>query len=561
MGGGPSALFVYKRLVESQDLNFTVKIFEVKSTLGSGMPYSPDGANVEHITNVSCNEIPELPTSMSDWIQTLPQECLNRFGLDKEAFSAYKVLPRLLFGKYLASQFDRLIVEAASRGIATEVHCGTKIIDIRDDGQQVQVMTSGRQCFEFDAVLICTGHAWPSVHEGTVPQYFDSPYPPSKLGLRLNHPVAIRGSSLTAIDAIRTLARHNGTFVWTGPDKLAFHAHHDAERFKVVMHSRNGLLPCIRFHLDDPRFARQSLLSPEALSRHMAENDGFLSLDFIFDEDFKKSLREKDPDVHETIKDMNIEQFVGSMMDMRERVEPFLLFKAEYAEAEQSIERRRSVHWKELLALLSFAMNYPAKHLSAEDMQRLQCVLMPLISIVIAFIPQSSCRELLALHDAGKLDLIPVGSESRVEPHPDGGITYHRKDESGISHETRYETYIDCVGQRHLSFDEFPFRSLVASGSVVPARLRFRSAERARALIEAGNQDIECGGGDRYYLRVPGIAISDRFQVIDRAGNANDRIYVMAVPYIGGYNPDYSGLDFCEEASKIVVRSMLRQAD
>jgi hypothetical protein len=293
----------------------------------------------------------------------------------------------------------------------------------------------------------------------------------------------------------------------------------------------------------------------------MAENDGFLSLDFIFDEDFKKSLREKDPDVHETIKDMNIEQFVGSMMDMRERVEPFLLFKAEYAEAEQSIERRRSVHWKELLALLSFAMNYPAKHLSAEDMQRLQSVLMPLISIVIAFIPQSSCRELLALHDAGKLDLIPVGSESRVEPHPDGGITYHRKDESGISHETRYETYIDCVGQRHLSFDEFPFRSLVASGSVVPARLRFRSAERARALIEAGNQDIECGGGDQYYLRVPGIAISDRFQVIDRAGNANDRIYVMAVPYIGGYNPDYSGLDFCEEASKIVVRSMLRQAD
>jgi hypothetical protein len=24
----------------------------------------------------------------------------------------------------------------------------------------------------------------------------------------------------------------------------------------------------------------------------------------------------------------------------------------------------------------------------------------------------------------------------------------------------------------------------------------------------------------------------------------------MALPYIGGFNPDYSGLDFCEQASE-----------
>jgi len=166
----------------------------------------------------------------------------------------------------------------------------------------------------------------------------------------------------------------------------------------------------------------------------------------------------------------------------------------------------------------------------------------------------------MALHDAGKLELIPVGDDSRVEPHPDGGITYYRKDEAGIAHKTRYETYIDCVGQRHLSFDEFPFRSLVTGGSVVPARLRFRCPDRARAQLEAGNKDIECDGGEQYYLKVPGIAISDRFQIIDQAGVANNRIFVMAVPYIGGYNPDYSGLDFCEEASKIVVRNMLNAA-
>jgi hypothetical protein len=30
----------------------------------------------------------------------------------------------------------------------------------------------------------------------------------------------------------------------------------------------------------------------------------------------------------------------------------------------------------------------------------------------------------------------------------------------------------------------------------------------------------------------------------------------MAVPYIGGFNPDYSGLDFGEEASMHIIRSI-----
>ena len=34
-------------------------------------------------------------------------------------------------------------------------------------------------------------------------------------------------------------------------------------------------------------------------------------------------------------------------------------------------------------------------------------------------------------------------------------------------------------------------------------------------------------------------------------------LYIMAVPYIGGFNPDYSGLDFCENASKAIVEDLL----
>ena len=63
-----------------------------------------------------------------------------------------------------------------------------------------------------------------------------------------------------------------------------------------------------------------------------------------------------------------------------------------------------------------------------------------------------------------------------------------------------------------------------------------------------------------YYLKVAGITINDYFQVVDSFGALNERIYMMAVPYIGGYNPDYSGLDFGEAASSKISEGILQSA-
>ena len=69
IGGGPAALFMYKRIIdESSCQDVEIDIYERKNHLGMGMPYSYEGANDEHVTNVSDNEIPELPESVSDWI-------------------------------------------------------------------------------------------------------------------------------------------------------------------------------------------------------------------------------------------------------------------------------------------------------------------------------------------------------------------------------------------------------------------------------------------------------------------------------------------------------------
>lgn len=561
LGGGPSGLFAYKRLVESGNNDFEIDIFERKSQLGAGMPYSAEGANDEHVTNVSDNEVPSIISAMAEWIHTAPESLLERFAIDPAKFNEYKVVPRLLFGTYLSAQFDLLQKVGAAAGITTRIHFESAVTDISYDVKNttaiIEVLDGATKVFDY--VIICTGHNWPKNHEGKVSGYFDAPYPPQKLALKLNHPVAIKGSSLTAIDAIRTLARHNGTFERNADGNLLYHLSADSPEFRIMMHSRSGMLPAVRFHLDNSHLSNDSLLTEEEIAAHRASNAGFLSLDFLFEKDFKEIFREKDYEFYQRIKDFSIEDFVADMMELRERLEPFQLLKAEFIQAEKSIKRQESIYWKEMLAVLSFAMNHPAKYLSAEDMQRLQKVLMPLISIVIAFVPQKSCEELLALHHSGILDLVPVGSDSTVEPQKGGGILYNFTDDEDKAHSVYYKTFVDCVGQPHLSYHDFPFKSLRSQKSITPARLKFKSAEAGFAASVKDSALIEKDAHGDYFLQVSGIAINDNFQIIDQYGAYNKKVYIMAVPYIGGLNPDYSGLDFCEAASLRIVNDILEQ--
>ncbi len=550
-------MFMYKRLVESGHTDIEIEIFERKQQLGAGMPYSVEGANKEHITNVSGNEIPAIVTSIYEWVCTVDKEVLEPYNITPLNFNDYKVLPRLLFGKYLEAQFDLLRDMAKEAGISTVLHFGIEVTDVidRPDLNKVLVEFEGSAIEEFDHAIICTGHNWPKKHEGNVDGYFDSPYPPAKLELKLNHPVAIRGSSLTAIDAIRTLARKNGSFKEASNGMLRFEPAPGSEDFKMVMHSRNGLLPAVRFHLEDSHLQNKSLLTPEKIEQHKRSNEGFLSLDFIFEKDFKDLFKDKDPGFYARIKNVSIEDFVEDMMRYRENAAPFDLLRLEYAEAEKSIKKHESIYWKELLAVLSFAMNYPAKYFSAEDMLRLQNVLMPLISVVIAFVPQTSCKELLALHDAGRLDIVSVGQDSDVEINDTGGITYHYTDDKGNKHSNHYNTFVDCVGQPHLSFEDFPFKSMLDNETISRATLKFQSDDEGSKVQALGNKKVK-RNDEGYFLEVPGITINDNFEVIDVTGNPSRRIYIMAVPYIGGFNPDYSGLDFGEEASTHIIKSI-----
>lgn len=558
IGGGPAALFVVKHLMAEKIYPKELYIFEKSENLGSGMPYSHYGANFEHVANVSANELPELPQSFTDFVTKKDlkdyPDFANKAG---ESINEYQVIPRLLLGNYLEDQFHHLLKTAGKHGVTIKVFKNTKVVDIdRKNDDFFNVITDSGEAYKVSKVIICTGHQWSSENEIRSKGWYDSPYPPSKFNIASNHSVAIRGTSLTAVDAVKTLARLNGKYVEENGG-LKYLINEENKNFSITLFSKRGFLPALRFHSEGSPYSEGWIMSHDEIYEYKQKHNGFVDLDYVFNLNFKEPLRKKNEGFYQEIKDLTIEEFVNKMLELRERLNSFQLFRAEFAEAEKSIERHQTIAWKETLSAFSYAINYPAKHFSAEDMMRLRKTLLPLISVIIASLPQSSYKELIALYDAGILHLVSVNENSRIESHEEEGIIYHYTDEAGAEKSDHYKLYIDAIGQQPVQFNDIPFEGLKNGRLISSGYIKFKDPEKGKSEFERDSSHIMKTEPDNYYLRVDGLNINDHFQALDYYGKVTEDLYIMAVPYIAGLNPDYSGLDFCDTAGKRIVQSLV----
>lgn len=553
IGGGPAALLMMKNMVDQHLMPETIYVFEKNDRLGVGMPYGKYGSGVEHVANVSANELPSFSCSFEEYLSLHPTTDFQDFSPGAK-FNPYQVIPRLLLGHYMEFQFELYIKMTKESGTKVVVRKNCSVQDIIPVNDQFKIVTDLSKDFISDSVVLCTGHYWPKKHENKVDGWYDSPYPPTKFTTQTNFPIAIRGTSLTAVDAVKTLSRLNGQYELQEDGQLKYTLHTASENFRIDMFSTGGFLPALRFHSEDEAYSDDWMMSLEDIYDYKNRHNGFVDLDHVFEINFKNPLKKRDPEFYDQIKDLSIEAFVDKMMSIRKELDSFQLFKAEYTEAEKSINRRQSISWKETLSAFSYAMNYPAKHFSAEDMLRLRKTLLPLISIIIASLPQSSYKEIIALYDAGIIDLIQVDKESYVEPHPDSGGVYHYQSPEGNKQNNYYRLFVDAIGQQPLDVADLPFESLRSTDLVSSAYLQFKSNISAENLSETQDSQIIKGQNDNYYLKVNGLEINDHFQSLNRYGEAISNLFIMAVPFIGGLNPDYSGLDFCDTAAGRIVK-------
>ena len=526
------------------------------------MPYSPSTTDRYNLCNISSAEIPQLGQSFVQWLATLDDAALAKHDIVREEIDAGETYSRLALGEYFHAQYERIANALRLAGIDVLEHPSCQVDDILDspDSKAVTIMCASGAEVVVEHVIISTGHAFKDNDE-PASGYFASPWPMQKLlpkpGCVHEFTIGTLGASLSAYDVVASLSNRHGKFEEVG-NRLVFHPNANAQNFRLVLHSVNGWLPHLQYEQEQPfreiyrHATREQLLG-------LRDANGGLSLVNYFDEVCRPALaiafvKDNRMDIVAKLGEptFKLNEFVQLMTSEHEYEEPFEGMRAEMPEAEVSIRRGRPIHWKEVLDDLMFTLNFHFEWLYAEDVLTYRETVVPFLMNVIAAMPLKSAKTLLALYDAGHLELLPgratirqkTAGKTIIEVENDGQVSYHE-----------YEMFVDCTGQGSIEIDRFPFPTLLTSGAVVEASAPLRDRKSIEVLDEKLREKLlDTGGQSR--LRLGGIAIDGYFRIIGDNGQSNPRLFDIAFPHATGVRPYTYGLQACHTTAAIVVQAL-----
>ncbi len=546
----------------------SITLFERSGLAGCGMPYSPETTDRFNMSNISSEEIPTLPQTLYEWLDSQSARQLESWGIDKATLNESEVYPRLPLGQYLHAQYENIIRGLTESGITLHEVVSCEIADIseRKKADGLRIADADGKLRNFDSVMISTGHSWKEEDRPDV-GYFGSPWPIFKLlpaeGEFHNFTIGTLGASLSAFDVVSSLAHRHGTFSQTKDDRMVFTPHPGTENFKLTLHSMKGWLPHLQFDQDEPfreiyrHTDRKGLLA-------LLDEDGYLRIATFFDKVCRPALStafEKD-DMAEIVSllknpDFGLEDFIAKMSAGHDYNDAFAGMRKEMGDARESVLNHKPVHWKEVIDDLMYCLNYHAELMPAEDHITLRKTVMPFLLSVIAAMPLPSGEMILALHAAGKLDLVSgkVSIDEKREVPGQAAVTV---EEDGKTRNISYGMFVDCSGQKPLELEDYPFPSLVETGAVSSARAVFCDPKAAEKMIDSGHGDKVVREGESYLLQTGGIEIDASYRVVGSDGQPNDHIYDIAFPHTSGIRPYSYGLQACSATAGIVVESWLR---
>lgn len=570
VGSGPSAIFLLKHLLDVAALLKTrvgmIEIFEKGQLTGMGMPYNPLTTDRYNLGNIASEELPALPETMVEWLGKLDAADLIAMGLEGEEISASKIYPRLVLGQYLHAQYQALIRALEDAGIRVREHPSCEVSDIFEsagDGQ-VELCTADGKTHRADKVVIATGHLWRG-EDCPEKGYFASPWPIRKLlpedGTYHDFSIGMLGASLSAFDVVTSLAHRHGRFKREG-GRLTFEANGDAQKFRLAMHSMNGWLPHLQWAQEEPlRDIYRHASRDEILG--LRDREGFLRLETYFDKVCRRVLcdafrKDRMPEMVAKLSDgdFKLADFVEAMSRRHEYENAFEGMREEMKEARRSVEREEPIHWKEVLDDLIYALNFHAELMPAEDHLEFHKTVMPFLMNVIAAMPLESAEILLALHEAGRIEIIAGRAEWDEEGSGDGRCRVRVRDdrEGEASHD--YGMFVDCGGQRPVEVDEYPFRGLVEQKAVKAAKVRFAAEPPASVSEDAKDRIVR--EGEAWYYRLPGIQI-DAVYRLHGEGGSNGRVGDLAFSHCAGLRPYSYGLQCCSDTAAIFVKALTEE--
>ncbi len=571
IGVGPSAIYLLNHLVrcaEHFDPTLTdIYLFDKRTRLGVGMPYARSTTDKQNLCNISSAEMPRLDISLVDWLHSLSDSQLAFQGIQRCEIDEDQTYCRITLGDYFHNQYTALVKAVRSRGVNVHEFPRCQITDVIDHQPpgDIEVRFGDDDRVVVDRVVIATGHSFDTSDEPSA-GYFASPWPMQKLIPNedefCNFEIGTLGASLSAFDVVASLSHRHGSFA-TRDGQLAFEASPGSEGFKIILHSSEGCLPHLQYEQVEP-FREIYRHVDRGTLMAIRDDTGCLSLDEYFHQvcrpalatAFKKDARN---DIVELLglEHFPLEDFIAKMSDEHTADDPFSLMRSEMPEANRLLRKGIPIHWKETLDDLMFTLNFHFDMLAAEDHLRYRKVIVPFLMNVIAAIPLHSAQIILALHDAGKLELISgtVTVKKKTE-----GKTLIEVESCDRIIEREYRMFVDCSGQESVDFKSFPFKSLADRGTVSEAVAGFRDRSCVEHLTETERTRVVNRDG-RPALRLGGIAIDGYYRVIGEDGSSNERIYDIAFPHATGARPYSYGLQACDAAASIVVQAWCERAN
>ncbi|WP_213133922.1 FAD-NAD(P)-binding protein [Citrobacter sp. FP75] len=464
VGVGPTGIYTFHALVERGE-PLAVQLYEQAEEAGVGMPYNSDNNAAHMLANIASIEIPPIYISYLTWLQNQNDDYLAQFGIERASLHERQFLPRVILGDYYRDRFLAIVDKARGSGFEVSVNESSEVTDLRANPEGVTLwINHAQKPVEVDFAVIATGHLWPE-NDGSPREFFPSPWT-GLMDAQINAcRVGILGTSLSAIDAAVAVVSQHGAFTTGSDNTLHFTCKPGRQNLKLTLMSRTGVLPEADFYCPLP-YEPLNIATGQAIEHIIAQGQHGL-LERIF-QLIVKQLQNAAPQWSQQValETLTADTFSGVYFADRIQHDPFDWAKRNLLEVERNKREQRTITWRYTLLRLHEVIEQVVPHLDDSDKERFKRGLGRVFIDNYAAIPSESIRRLLALHDAGLIKILALGSDYQRQNEQDITVICHHNQRS------EFDVFIDARGQRALKSKDIPFPTLrsqlLACGDEIP---------------------------------------------------------------------------------------------
>lgn len=518
VGAGPTGIYTFFSLLKKR-VPLAISVYEQADEAGVGMPYSNEDNSKMMLANIASIEIPPVFSTYIDWLREQDEAHLARYRVDRASLHVRQFLPRILLGEYFRDQFLQLVARAREQGFEVNVHESCRVTDLEATETGVKLWVEDEPVAgHFDLAVIATGHVWPDDSTSTR-TFFPSPWSGlMEANIRACN-VGIMGTSLSGIDAAMAVVVQHGEFVESDEGHLQFRLDKQSEALNITLMSRSGILPEADFYCPIP-YEPLKVVTASAIEQEIAAGAEGL-LDRVF-QLVVQELELADPRWSESmaLHRLNADTINDAWFADRKKHDPFRWAQANLDEVERNKRDKRTVAWRYTILRLHEVVEEIVPHLNERDAQRFTSGLARIFIDNYAAIPSQSIRRLLALREAGIIDIVALGQDYEMKVEEKQTRVFNQQN-SWV-----YDVFIDARGQQALKTKDLPFPTL-------------------RQQLLATGEDIP-DVGDDYTLQEPAMA--------------RGHIAFGALPYLMHDRPFVQGITACAEIGAAMARAVSQPA-